>query len=81
MVRERTNFATRLFVASFFPFRLEKSAPMDGLRQRQVIRSTIAQSRGYCAPIRQTISRGTGCSAPAVRSSFATMPRRNKEHA
>jgi hypothetical protein len=51
MVREQTNFATTHFVASSFPFRQEKSAPMDGLRLRPGIRSTIVQSHGYCAPI------------------------------
>jgi len=81
MVLEQTNFATTHFVASSFPFRQEKSAPMDGLRQRPAIRSTIVQSHGYSAPIRQIISHGTGCSAPAVRSNFVTKPRKNREHA
>jgi hypothetical protein len=81
MVREQTNFATTHFVASSFPFRREKSAPMDGLRQPPAIRSTIVQSHGYCAPIRQIISHGTGCSALAVRSNYVTKPRKNREHA
>jgi len=53
---------------------------MDGWQQQPATRSTTAQSHGYYARIHQTIFRGTECSALVVKSNFATMPRRNREH-
>jgi hypothetical protein len=81
MALVQTNCVTQHFVASFFPFLQEKSAPMDRLRQRRAIRSTIVLLQDCCALIHRIIFHGTECSALAVRSNFAMMLQSSREHA
>ena len=80
MVREQTNFVTHAFrriILSIPAGKVSTYGRVAAAAGYPLYHRAVARLLRTDPP---TISHGTGCSAPAVRSNFVTRLRKNREH-